>query len=399
MLLNFSVENYKSIKKQVTLDFRKLFRDDFESSLIKGKGLPLSVIYGPNGGGKSTILDAIFTLVMVVNDRLENTSHYIRNNVINTGIKIIPFLLDDCSRNNPTKFEIIFEINEIQYKYNLECKDNKIIYESLYEKISRKAGKVFIRRLDHVELGEKYKSIKVPQIGEAACALNYIAKISTNDTVRKVFFYLSNNIGCIDFNNEIILQIMWDNLRRMEKDPEKKAYLNKLLKNMDLSIDSYTIEENNEGFKIYTNHKIDQKTYILHLQEESMGTQKIFSVLPVIMLTLINGTPIIIDEFDAKLHPKLLRYIIELFKNKEINKKGAQLIFTSHDISTLNSEVFRRDEIWFAAKNEEQATQLYSLADIRDENGNIVRKDASYSKQYLEGRYGADPYLKIMRAW
>ena len=126
MLLNFSVENYKSIKKQVTLDFRKLFRDDFESSLIKGKGLPLSVIYGPNGGGKSTILDAIFTLVMVVNDRLENTSHYIRNNVINTGIKIIPFLLDDCSRNNPTKFEIIFEINEIQYKYNLECKDMKV---------------------------------------------------------------------------------------------------------------------------------------------------------------------------------------------------------------------------------------------------------------------------------
>lgn len=160
---------------------------------------------------------------MVVNDRLENTSHYIRNNVINTGIKIIPFLLDDCSRNNPTKFEIIFEINEIQYKYNLECKDNKIIYESLYEKISRKAGKVFIRRLDHVELGEKYKSIKVPQIGEAACALNYIAKISTNDTVRKVFFYLSNNIGCIDFNNEIILQIMWDNLRRMGERSRKKS--------------------------------------------------------------------------------------------------------------------------------------------------------------------------------
>ena len=105
---------------------------------------------------------------------------------------------------------------------------------------------------------------------------------------------------------------------------------------------------------------------------------------------------IVIDELDAKLHPKLLRYVIMLFKNQTINRHGAQLLFTSHDMSTMKNTVFRRDEIWFAAEDEQHQSKIYSLSDIRQEDNTRIKNTAAYDKQYLEGRYGADPYLSNM---
>ena len=105
---------------------------------------------------------------------------------------------------------------------------------------------------------------------------------------------------------------------------------------------------------------------------------------------------LIMDELDAKLHPKLLRYVISMFKNKKINKHGAQLLFTSHDIATMKNTVFRRDEIWFAALNEKHSSEIYSLYEIRREDNERVNSTAAFDKQYLEGRYGADPYLQNM---
>ena len=120
------------------------------------------------------------------------------------------------------------------------------------------------------------------------------------------------------------------------------------------------------------------------------------AALPVILLAMYEGRLVIIDELDAKLHPKLLRYVISLFKNPGINMKGAQLLFTSHDMSTMKNTVFRRDEIWFAAENQEHGSELYSLYEIRREDNERVNYTAAYDKQYLEGRYGADPYLQNM---
>ena len=102
---------------------------------------------------------------------------------------------------------------------------------------------------------------------------------------------------------------------------------------------------------------------------------------------------------DAKLHPKLLRYVIKLFTTPEINKNGAQLLFTSHDLTTMKNTIFRRDEIWFAALNDENSSEIFSLYDIRREDNEHVNNTAAYDKQYLEGRYGADPYLRTMLDW
>ena len=105
---------------------------------------------------------------------------------------------------------------------------------------------------------------------------------------------------------------------------------------------------------------------------------------------------VIIDELDAKLHPKLLRYVISMFQNRKINRYGAQLLFTSHDMATMKNTVFRRDEIWFAALNDCHSSEIYSLYEIRREDNERVNSTAAFDKQYLEGRYGADPYLQSM---
>jgi hypothetical protein len=118
--------------------------------------------------------------------------------------------------------------------------------------------------------------------------------------------------------------------------------------------------------------------------------------LPVLLLALQEGRLVIIDELDARLHPKLLRYVISLFKNPMLNTNGARLLFTSHDMTTMKNTVFRRDEIWFASENENHESEIYSLYEIRREDNERVNSTAAYDKQYMEGRYGADPYLSNM---
>lgn len=121
--------------------------------------------------------------------------------------------------------------------------------------------------------------------------------------------------------------------------------------------------------------------------------------MPFVVSVLIEGKTLIVDELDSKLHPVLLKYIINLFSNMKINRNKAQLIFTSHDLSTMNSEVFRRDEIWFVVKGTEQNSQFYSLVEFKNYKGESVRKDAKFDRQCLEGKYGADPYSKKIINW
>ena len=170
---------------------------------------------------------------------------------------------------------------------------------------------------------------------------------------------------------------------------------------MDIDIYDYRTEENEDKkiVNVFTKHKIENNEYELNFKEESEGTRKIFSLIPNIIDALMNGGLLIMDELDAKLHPKLLKYIIMIFKDKNVNSKNAQIIFTSQDLITMNNQIFRRDEIWFACKNENKESEIYSLYEIRDEDGEHIRANASFSKQYLSGKYGADPYLSRMLNW
>ena len=146
---------------------------------------------------------------------------------------------------------------------------------------------------------------------------------------------------------------------------------------------------------LFTQRTINDKVYELPFEAESDGTKKMIAALPVLMVALQEGRTVVVDELDAKLHPKLLRYVIQMFKNPELNKKGAQLLFSSHDLTTMKNTVFRRDEIWFAAMNDNHESEIYSLYEFRQEDNTRVKSTAAFDKQYLEGRYGADQCVSV----
>ena len=126
---------------------------------------------------------------------------------------------------------------------------------------------------------------------------------------------------------------------------------------------------------------------------ESEGTKKIIEIAGPIFDAILNGKILIVDELDAKLHPFLTRKIISLFMDKGINSKGAQLIFATHDTNLLNIQYLRRDQIWFTEKDKSDSTDLYSLVEFRDDAGNKVRNDRNIEKDYINGRFGAIPFM------
>ena len=216
-----------------------------------------------------------------------------------------------------------------------------------------------------------------------------------NDVVKDAINWFEFGIDFLNYGNPL------EELRTAiaSSDEIKKLVLD-MIKEMDLDIEDFRVEEReNNRIEVFTQHDVDGYKAELTLAEESSGTKKLFGLLPFIANSLLQGTTLVIDELDAKIHPVLLRYVIMLFNNMEINRHGAQLVFTSHDLSTMTSEVFRRDEIWFVAKGNNQNSKLYSLVEFKTRNGEIVRKDAKYDKQYLEGKYGADPYLRRIIDW
>ena len=170
-----------------------------------------------------------------------------------------------------------------------------------------------------------------------------------------------------------------------------------MMNDMGIAITGYRFDQQSNEF--YLQRTLHDTLYELPFSSESDGTRKLFAALPVVLLALKEGRLVIVDELDAKLHPKLLRYVIRLFTNPEINRNGAQLLFTSHDMSTMKNSIFRRDEIWFAALNSDNSSEVYSLSELRKENNDPINNTAAYDKQYLEGRYGADPYLRNMLSW
>ncbi len=255
---------------------------------------------------------------------------------------------------------------------------------------------LFERDLESVYLCEELSGFDIENLNEGLPLLSYISIFKNIEKIdRAIRFFF--NIQTINFDTPRQDRKIF--VKSLEQD--KKRILN-VIQSMGIDICDVRIEYEEDGGvkEIYTKHQLENgKVKELNFYEESSGTRKIFSILPVILDGIDKGRLFVIDELDAKLHPMLLARIIELFTSKEINKKSAQMLFTSHDLTTMSKEVFRRDEIWFSAINGYNESILYSLVDFRKENGSKPRKDETYSKQYLEGRYGADPYMRRLQNW
>ncbi len=310
-----------------------------------------------------------------------------------------PFLFDEVTIDAPTEFEIFFRISDYEFKYILIVKNGEVIEECLYRKAigGKRTATIYERSDGKVRLGNilgkgKYNveaNKKMPYL--SFLAINYEIPV-INQVIR--WFECTILINYANPMSEISLTLI--NIEQY------KDILLEMFKGLDIHIDDYRIQplgEDKKECEVYIQKKVHEQIYELNMVEESDGTKKLLGLLPMVILSLKEGGLLVIDELDAKLHPKLLKFIIQLYKNRQVNRNRAQIIFTSHDLTTMKNDVFRRDEIWFAAKNDEEVSEIYSLYDLRDKNDEHIRANASFNKQYLEGKYGADPYLTKMLNW
>lgn len=403
MLCQFTVKNFKSIRDEMTFDMQAAAISEHEDRVIKDRDgelyLPVSAIYGPNGGGKSNVLEALHILAAKVLRPLYATDDNNDRPFQMRKILVEPFAFGEKEKEAPTEFELFFRTKTAEYRYILTVKKDIVLYERL-DRVKFDTGRrsaLFERSSEGIELKGAFARLKISdELSETLTLLSYLGIThKKNEVVNDILNWFEYGIDFLNYGNPIQELGM-----AIATSEDVKTLFLEMIQEMDLDIANFRVEEKeNERIEVYTKHIVDDYEFELNLSEESSGTKKLFGLLPFIANSLVSGTTLVIDELDAKIHPVLLRHIIMMFNDMKINQHGAQLIFTSHDLSTMNSEVFRRDEIWFVAKGNRQNSKLYSLVEFKNEKGESVRKDAKFDKQYLEGKYGADPYLRKIIDW
>ena len=403
MLIRFNFKNFKSFKDENCLDMEATSFKEHEYNVAKINNmeiLKVSAIYGANASGKTNVLQAFSYMKnkILVSDDSKVNSPIEEENIYSFMINDKPISLE---------VEILAKNNKI-YKYGFDILKDKIIAEWLYEKRANKFYKIFERNNNNVLLvNVKSKLFNLANIDDRSLFLKSFRAIDkSNEDFNNVYEWFMNSnyldLGDPKFENAL-------NKRISLRIIEDKKYRNELLafiKTFDETIDSINVSpnsleeiKNTNGFiKVELVHNYENGKRALPLSLESNGTMKMFHLFDFFMEALKNGMVLFVDELDAKLHPLLTRYIINLFHNSEKNTGNGQLIYSTHDTVNLNKETFRRDEIWFVEKDKNGVSELYSLSDymIEDGDGNTkkVRNDATYNKDYLTGRYGAIPVLQ-----
>lgn len=423
MLIQFIIRNFKTFKDETKLSFlasnydkERLSENIFEIPQFNLKLLKSAVIYGANASGKSKLIEAIdFMRELVLNSSKESQ--------INEPINVEPFKLNSVSENLPSFFEIIFIIKNEMYRYGFEATKQKIVSEWLYHRPKTKEVELFYREGQKFEIHElKFKVkdlIENERIRPNALLLS-VAAFWNNKIAKKILEYFNDKLNVISGLKE--QNYIGYSIHKL-KDLKTKSKIIDLMRNADFSIDDLTpkildiqslpsdipkeirelIEskmknKNAEIFddvltlhkKYNNNNQIIESTNFSMNEEESSGTRKYFALTGPILETLKNGEVLFIDELDAKLHPNLICKIVEIFNSSITNPLNGQLIFNTHDTNLLSSNLFRRDQIWFTEKNRYGAASLYSLSDFKTD---VVRKDDNFEKNYINGKYGAIPYL------
>ena len=399
MLCQFTVKNFRCIKDEMTLDMQATELMEKEGTVLIDKDgekfLPLGVIYGPNASGKSTILLALYSLVYKIIRPLYTVNK--GNMHIGKEAQIEPFKFSKESSDIPTEYELFFRTEKYEYQYELSVLKGQIFREVLSGKGiegNSSYATIFDRREYAIELKDELKNCRVEGISKNLTLLSLLGITYREDKIiGDVINWIENSFCFIDYGNSVK-----DVVIGIEDTEFFKNRIIDMLAEMDIDISDYRIERNGESTRVFTTHSVGGQNYELELIYESTGTIKILGLLPYIAKSIEQGVTLVIDELDAKLHPLLLKYIINLYRDKNINRKNAQLIFTSHDLTTMDSETFRRDEIWFMAKGEDCGSKLYSLVEFQEDKQNLGGV-ATYSKKYLEGHYGADPYFKRIIMW
>ena len=406
MLIRFSFKDFKSFKDENVLDMEATSLKEHEYNVVKTDNvnlLKVAAIYGANASGKTNVLQAFDYMKkrILVSDDSKKNSPIDEDNVYSFMINNEPISLE---------VEILAKNNKI-YKYGFDVLKDSIVSEWLYIKKINKFYSIFEREKNNVTMKSNNKISGLANIDERTLFLNIYSKIDKdNEDFNNVYDWFVNanylDLGNPRFEDFINTRV---SLKILSDEKYKKELL-RFIKTFDSGIEGIkttpdSIEEvqnNNRVVKVELIHRGENNELkALPLELESNGTRKMFHLFDFFMDALRNGMVLFIDELDAKLHPLLTRYIINLFHNSETNISNGQLIYSTHDTVNLNKDTFRRDEIWFTEKNRDGVSELYALSDyiLDEEDGNNksgkkVRNDATYNKDYLTGRYGAIPVLE-----
>lgn len=411
MLVEFSVENFRSIKQEACLSLvagpaKERRETHLVAPTLRKKGgsprplLRSAAIYGANAAGKSNLLRALAVMRGIVLDSSRDAG----------SIPVMPFLFDSTSRDQPSTFEVMFLAGGVRYQYGFSATSKVVTEEWLYAWPSGRVQQWIRRSPGDWKFGEKLTGDKeVWRRATRPDALYLSTAVSLNsEQLKPVFDWFRHTL-------HVAVSGTWNtafSLNRIQK--EGKAGIIEFLQTADLAIADLRVKE--EQFRpdmlpddlpsevkeeitrdlagetiaeLWLSHDTGRgKPVELNIQDESDGTQKIFALAGPWLDSLQKGHVVVIDELHDNLHPTLVKFLVERFHNPDVNTGGAQLIFSTHDTSILNQDVFRRDQIWFCERDKRQETQLFSLTDFTPRKG-----VENLERSYLAGRYGALPYI------
>lgn len=410
MLLMFKVKNYTSFKNESILDMRATAYVQHPNHVIHVNDklglLKATALYGANASGKSNFISAMFFFRQYIFSQFinkkENEDFEINDSAVK--MKLEPFGLSN-DVNDASEFDIIFLHNDRQIQYGFECTPKEVLNEWLF--IDDK--KVFERTGVELSFGNKYQKLlgaykKLPAERLYIAVLEYFLDEEGRKQVLDDFISFFNE----DYNvfTEILFESTVKGLagmiglsKKLVSDIEYRKKVERYLRLIDVGIKRLDVQtelifDEQTGRKrkeevVRTVHNIYDEDgnavgeKLFDLRQESTGTLRFLAYIQNIIEMIADGGVFIVDEMSARLHPLLTKLIVDIFCSSQNQK--AQLIFTTHDISLLNNNQFRRDEVVFVDKNERGESSLYALSDLR------VREDATFHKDYLQGKYGAIP--------
>jgi len=418
MVLELRVKNFRSIMDWQSFSMQAENKvNELENSVVDLSGhdvLSSAIIYGRNASGKSNILKAFNAMKFMV---IKSSEFKIDKTIP----PYEPYKLDGNYQNKPTELYIDFIAKDnIRYIYEIGINANNIEYERLKFFPKSQSATLFNRKKgEPIKYGE-YLTGKKKDIEEKLYDNQlFLSKVGSNklEKLKEAYLFFSKYLFVSTIHDtkydDVLIRVFTNKMAKND-DPFFKENINKLMKVADTGIDCIDIKEDEINidalpkemtdeektklvekykYKIRTIHKkFDGNKEVgqvkFRLNEESTGTIKLLAMGGLILDALSDGTTLIIDELDKSLHPKLTRVLINIFHSKKTNPNNAQLIFATHDVSLLDNELFRRDQVWFAEKEYEGCSHYYAISDVAG-----VRANVPFEKYYMSGRFGAMPVI------
>jgi len=415
MLIEFNVANYRSIRESQALSMvaaKDTSHKDSNCMTSGISGLPQLVrtaaLYGPNASGKSNLIAAFAFMQSMV----ATSAVGIREG---QTLNVSPFRFEPQMNHEPSEFEVTFIDNGIRYQYGFSLNSTRVVREWLLVYIERKAQRWFERKYDNKKdkdtwyfgshlVGGKQRHLWSNSTRGNALFLSTAVNLNS-EQLRPIFNWFVNKLVIIGSNTQPHPFYTMDRVKNKTDKPQ----IIQFLQAADLGITDVEIKTQ-KGHQLQLRLEAGvaaieskQETDIpsatlfhqgknnnpvsFDLNEESHGTQRLFAYAGPILDVLRDGKVLVVDELDGSLHPKMVRFLVGLIQNSHLNQNNAQLIFTTHNTSLLDVDLFRRDQIWFMEKDQEQASHLYPLTDFSP------RKGEALEKGYLLGRYGALPFF------